>query len=103
MKRDINYYIDLLRNLDNPIYYSIIFIILIYFLLIMIYKYVFLPLKRKHLLEKKELENDNLKMLEIFVEYDPNPIIRIDGNGGIVNYGIWIIFNKNFKHFQIII
>jgi signal transduction histidine kinase len=51
----------------------------------MIYKYVFLPLKRKHLLEKKELENDNLKMLEIFVEYDPNPIIRIDGNGGIVN------------------
>src|ERR1035437_56580 len=85
MKRDINYYIDLLRNLDNPIYYSIIFIILIYFLLIMIYKYVFLPLKRKHLLEKKELENDNLKMLEIFVEYDPNPIIRIDGNGGIVN------------------
>lgn len=83
MNRDINNYIDLFRNLDNPIYYSIIFIILIYFLLLVIYKYVFLPLKKKHLLEKKELENDNLKMLEIFAEYDPNPIIHIDETGGI--------------------
>jgi len=39
----------------------------------------------KHFLEKKELENDNLKMLEIFSEYDPNPIIRIDETGGIKN------------------
>ena len=85
MNRDINYYIDLFRNLDNPIYYSLIFIIFIYFLLIVINKYVFLPLKRKHLLEKKELENDNLKMLEIFAEFDPNPIIRIDESGEIRN------------------
>ena len=85
MKRDVNYYIDLFRNLDNPIYYAIIFIILIYILLVVINKYVFLPLKKKHLLEKKELEDDNLKMLEIFSEYDPNPIIRIDETGEIMN------------------
>jgi signal transduction histidine kinase len=85
MNRDINYYIDLFRNLDNPIYFAIIFVILVYFLLIVVYKYVLLPLKKKHLSEKKELENDNLKMLEIFAEYDPNPIIRIDENGVILN------------------
>jgi signal transduction histidine kinase len=85
MNRDVNYYIDLFRNLDNPIYYAIIFVILVYSLLIVVYKYVFLPLKKKHLSEKKELENDNLKMLEIFAEYDPNPIIRIDENGEMVN------------------
>jgi len=48
-------------------------------------KYILLPLKKRHLLEKIELENDNLKMLEIFAEYDPNPIMRIDENGGIKN------------------
>ena len=83
MNRDVNYYIDLFRNLDNPIYYSIIFILLIYFLLIVINKYVFLPLKKKHLSEKKELQYDNLKMLEIFAEFDPSPIIRIDETGEI--------------------
>jgi signal transduction histidine kinase len=71
--------------MDNPVYYAIIFVILIYFLLTVVYKYIFLPQKMKHHSEKKELENDNLKMLEIFAEYDPNPIIRIDETGGIRN------------------
>lgn len=86
MNRDIDYYISLLRNMDNPIYYAIIFVILIYLLLTVFYKYIFIPTKRKHLSEKKELENDNLKMLEIFAEYDPNPIIRIDESGRITNF-----------------
>jgi signal transduction histidine kinase len=72
--------------MDNPIYYAIIFVILIYLLLTVFYKYIFIPTKRKHLSEKKELENDNLKMLEIFAEYDPNPIIRIDESGRITNF-----------------
>jgi signal transduction histidine kinase len=105
MNRDINHYIDLLRNLDNPIYYAIVFVIIIYFLLIVINKYVLLPLKKRHLSEKKELENDNLKMLEIFAEYDPNPIIRIDENGEIVNlnrsardlFDITVNNHKNIK------
>ena len=54
-------------------------------LLIVIYKYIIQPLKKKHHLEKKDLENDNIKMLEIFTEYDPNPIIRIDETGLIRN------------------
>jgi signal transduction histidine kinase len=53
--------------------------------LIVVFKYIIHPLKKKHFLEKKELENDNLKMLEIFAEYDPNPIIRIDETGEIKN------------------
>jgi sensor histidine kinase regulating citrate/malate metabolism len=83
MNREITHYLDLFQNLDNPIYYSIIFVILIYFLLNVVFKYIILPLKQKHLLEKKELENDNLKMFEIFAEYNPNPIIRIDETGEI--------------------
>jgi signal transduction histidine kinase len=51
----------------------------------MINKYVFQPLKKKHHLEKKELVDDNIKMLEIFAEYDPSPIIRIDEKGEIMN------------------
>ena len=85
MKRDLDYYFNLLHNLDNPVYYSIVFVVLIYLLLVDVNKYIIQPLKKRHLLEKKEFENDNLKMLEIFAEYDPNPIIRIDENGTVVN------------------
>lgn len=86
MKKDIDYYFSLFRNLDNPIYYAIIFVILVYFILTIVNKYIILPTKKKHLSEKKELENDNLKMLEIFAEYDPNPIIRVDDTGQIKNF-----------------
>jgi signal transduction histidine kinase len=94
--------------MDNPIYYAIIFIILVYFLLLVVYKYVLLPLKKKHLLEKEELETDNLKMLEIFAEYDPNPIIRIDEAGGIKNLNrsareLFSITMENHKNIKDII
>jgi len=105
MKRDIDYYFSFLKNLDNPIYYAIIFIILFYALLLVIYKYIFLPLKKKHFLEKKGLAEENLKILEIFTEYDPNPIIRIDAEGNILNsnksatrlFGISGDIQKNIK------
>ena len=108
MNREVDYYLDLLRNMDNPIYYAIIFIILVYFLLLVVYKYVLLPLKKKHLLEKEELETDNLKMLEIFAEYDPNPIIRIDEAGGIKNLNrsareLFSITMENHKNIKDII
>lgn len=108
MNRDVNYYIDLFRNLDNPVYYAIIFVILVYSLLLVVYKYVFIPLKRKHLSERKELENDNLKMLEIFAEYDPNPIIRIDENGEMVNLNrsareLFSLMEDNHKNIKDII
>lgn len=108
MNREVDYYLDLFRNMDNPIYYAIIFIILVYFLLLVVYKYVLLPLKKKHLLEKEELETDNLKMLEIFAEYDPNPIIRIDETGGIKNLNrsareLFSITMENHKNIKDII
>jgi signal transduction histidine kinase len=107
MNREIDHYLELLRNMDNPIYYSIIFLIIIYLLLILINKYIIKPLKKKHHLEKRDLENDNIKMLEIFTEYDPNPIIRIDETGAITNlnrsarelFEIPTDNNKNIKDF----
>jgi two-component system, NarL family, sensor kinase len=84
MQKEIDQYLELLRHLDSPVYYSTIFVILFNYLFIVVFKYFILPLKKKHLLEKKELETDNLKMLDIFSEYDPNPIIRIN-EAGVIN------------------
>ena len=97
MKREIDNYIDLMRNLDNPVYYAIIFVIIIYSILVIVYKYIFLPQKKKHHIEKRELESDNLKMLEIFAEFDPNPIIRIDESGAIrnLNRSARALFNES--------
>lgn len=83
MKNEIENYINLFLTQGNPVYFSIIFIILFFLLIFLTFKYIILPLQKKHKIEKQELEGENTKMLEVFTEYDPNPIIRIDEKGKI--------------------
>lgn len=85
MVDEINEYLEHLSSLGNPIYFSLLFTLIILFLLIFFFKYVVAPLRKKHLLEKKELELKNLKLMALFAELDPNPLIRIDSDGKIIH------------------
>ena len=48
------------------------------------YKYVYSPLLLKHRSEKEKLELKREKLLTLFTELDPNPIVKIDPLGNIV-------------------
>ena len=77
-------YLNYLFSLDNPIIYAIFFTIFLIIFLILLYRGVFDPLKRRFLKEKGELEDKNVKLMALFAELDPNPLIRIDSRGKII-------------------
>lgn len=68
----------------NPIYLAIFASLLIAFLIFLVFKYIIIPLNRSHELEKETIELRNSKVMALFAELDPNPIIRIDKLGGII-------------------
>ena len=81
---ELKKYIDLIFNVYNPIYLSAFILVVLILLLYISYRYIYNPLLRKHREEKENLELKTAKLLVLFSELDPNPIMRINTSGKIV-------------------
>jgi len=79
-------YTRLFFSFNNPIFYSIFLVIVLIVLIYIFFKYVVLPLQKAHELEKKELELKNTKLMSLFAELDPDPVLRISMEGIIIFY-----------------
>ncbi len=82
---DLSKYLNHFLNIYNPIFISIVVFLIILTLIYLSYKKVYNPLLKKHKREYEEYETNTAKLLALFSELDPNPIIRIDIEGTIVN------------------
>ncbi|MCF8261539.1 MAG: hypothetical protein K9J12_12250 [Melioribacteraceae bacterium] len=85
IKEEANYYIEILTNLSNPIYFSIIVSIILILVTIVVLRYIVIPLIKKHQLEKTEMELKTARLTALFAELDPDPVLRIDKNGRIID------------------
>ncbi len=85
MPDEFQEYLKLFSSLGNPVYFSILLTFILFIFIIFVYKYIIAPLRKKHLKEKQELELKNIKLMALFAELDPNPLIRVDQNGIIIH------------------
>ncbi len=83
-EQQLKEYTRLFFSFNNPIFYSIFLVIVVLVLIYIFFKYVVLPLQRSHELEKKELELKNSKLMSLFAELDPDPVLRINTVGIII-------------------
>ena len=81
---ELKKYIELIFNVYNPVYLSVFILVVLILLLYISYRYIYNPLLRKHREEKENLELQTAKLLVLFSELDPNPIMRINISGEIV-------------------
>lgn len=84
MKEELHEYLKYFLSPNNPILISVLFVILVAVLVYFFSKYIILPLNKKHQLEKHEIELKNSRLMALFAELDPDPIIRIDNEGKIL-------------------
>jgi len=92
LSNEVHQYLHLLTQTDDPVYYSLLFVIILFILLILIFNYIIFPLRKKYLLETHALELKNTRLMALFAELDPDPVIRIDYKGRI------IFSNDSAKH-----
>ena len=82
---EINDYLKSLPSIYNPIYISFLVFILITAVIYISYRYIYNPMLRKHRKEQKQFEITTAKILAMFSELDPNPIMRINSSGIIIS------------------
>jgi len=81
---NLEQFIKFIFNLNNPIYFAIIFTVLIFTVFYIFQKYILFPKVKKHKIELKEIELKNTKLMALFSELDPDPLIRINKKGIII-------------------
>ena len=96
---ELQKYKRLIFELYNPIYLSTLIVFLLILLLFISYKYIYNPLLRKHKNEIEDFEIKTAKLLALFSELDPNPIVRINTYGEIV--GLNKVAKEKFSYIKL--
>lgn len=85
MSDELQEYLNLFFELENPVFFSLFLALVLFVFIIFVYKLIIAPLRKIHLIEKNELELKNIKLMALFAELDPNPLLRIDKKGIIIH------------------
>src|ERR1035437_5905728 len=81
---NIDNYIHNFLTFNNPFFFALILCIVIVTILILIYfKYIF-PLQKKLVFENQRYLMEKAELMALFAEMDPDPLIRIDAKGNII-------------------
>jgi signal transduction histidine kinase len=97
MLKGLKEYLDVLFSLRDPIIYSVFFILFFLAIVFIFFKYILYPIQKRHIQEKKEFELKNARLMALFAELDPAPVIRIDNEGKIIhcnNAAMELNYNK---------
>ncbi len=90
---------DLIFYLYNPILISALIFLVLVLLLYFSYKYIYNPLILRYKSEKEKFELKTARLLVLFSELDPNPIIRINISGKVV--GLNKAAKERFENIEI--
>jgi signal transduction histidine kinase len=76
--------INALLDLKNPVWVSLFIVLLVFGSIYFFYKYGIRPLTEKHKKEKENIELKSATMMALFAKLDPDPVIRINHLGEIL-------------------
>lgn len=78
-----NHFYEILGSWSNPVILILFIAAIILFLIYSFNKYLVKPIELKHKQEKQEIELKSTRMMALFAELDPDPVIRVDIDGKV--------------------
>lgn len=81
---ELKEYFSVFKDFNNPVYSSILVSLIIVSVLYITMRSIVFPQRVKHSLEKKNLNLQNTRLMALFADLDPDPVIRVDSKGKII-------------------
>jgi two-component system, NarL family, sensor kinase len=82
---DFHNYINEFFSANNPLIYSVIFSLIIIVAVLALFFRVIYPMRIKFIQEKQKILLEQARLMALFSELDPDPLLRINDNGIITN------------------
>ena len=76
-------FFEIFNSWSNPIFLIVFIALIIIIIIFFLNRFLITPLEQEHIREKKEIELRNSRMMALFAELDPDPVIRVDMNGKV--------------------
>jgi signal transduction histidine kinase len=73
-----------LFSAENPLIFSLVLLVIIIAVTFIYYRYIIIPMKKKHLDAEKNLRLEQAELMALFVSLSPDPIFRFDSTGLII-------------------
>lgn len=99
MIESLNKLLNYFFHIENPVLAAVLFVAFVLSFIVIVFKYLVFPLANKFEKEKELIELRSAKLMSLFAQLDPDPLIRINNAGTILvsNYALKDIFNdENF-------
>jgi len=87
-------------SVENPILFSLILLGVILAVVFIFYRYVIIPMRKKHLQIQENLRLEQAELMALFAELSPDPVIRIDESGRIIHANNSA--HKKFPHHSLV-
>ncbi|MBI5807903.1 MAG: hypothetical protein HZA74_05835 [Ignavibacteriales bacterium] len=99
MIESLNKLLNYFFHIENPVLAAVLFVAFVLSFIVIVFKYLVFPLANKFEKEKELIELRSAKLMSLFAQLDPDPLIRINNAGTILvsNYALKDIFkDENF-------
>jgi signal transduction histidine kinase len=73
-----------LFSIENPLLFSLVLLVIIIAVTFIYYRFVIIPMKKKHLESEKNIRLEQAELMALFASLSPDPIFRFDENGVII-------------------
>ncbi|HEX2962261.1 MAG TPA: sensor histidine kinase [Ignavibacteriales bacterium] len=81
---EVKEYLKLLQDYRNPVNFSLLITVLVLVILYLTARYVVIPQQRNYSNMEKRLKMQNVRLMALFADLDPDPLLRIDSTGEII-------------------
>lgn len=81
---NIDNYTNQFLTFENPFFIAVILSIIVFSVIVLIFVKVIFPLQKKFVLENQRYLLEKAEIMALFAEMDPDPLIRIDSSGKII-------------------
>ncbi len=81
---NIDNYTNQFFTFENPFFIAVILSIIVFCVIVLIFIKIIFPLQKKFILENQRYLLEKAEIMALFAEMDPDPLIRIDTSGTII-------------------
>lgn len=81
---ELKEYFNVFKDFNNPVYSAILVALIIVVVLYITMRSIVIPQRVRHSLERENLSLQNARLIALFADLDPDPVIRIDSSGKII-------------------